>query len=48
MNKKINVGIYIDKKELETMKNVSKVDSNGPAVLACARKFIELEKAKKS
>ena len=45
--KKVNVGICMLKKELEEMKEASKVDSSGPAVLAMARKGLESEKAKK-
>lgn len=42
--KKINVGVAITKKELDEMKSASKVDSNGPSVLAMARKGLEVEK----
>lgn len=44
MSEKINVGIYIDEDELLEMKDLSKVDSNGPAVLAMARKGVESER----
>ena len=45
--KKINVGVYVPKKELEEMRDLSKVDLNGPAVLAMARKGVEAEKNRK-
>ena len=45
--KKINVGIYVPKKELDEMKELTKVDLNGPAVLAMARKGVEAEKNRK-
>lgn len=43
--KKVNVGIYIDRKELDEMKKISKVDASGPAVLACARKGVDASKS---
>lgn len=44
---KVNVGIYIKESELEEMKDLSKVDSNGPAILAMARKGVDAEKETK-
>lgn len=35
--KKIQVGVTVDEKELESFKALTKVDANGPAVLAMAR-----------
>ena len=46
--KKVNVGIYIPKKELKEMRTAARVDLNGPAVLAMARKGLEAEKAERS
>lgn len=45
--KKINVGIYIPKKELEEMRAAARVDLSGPAVLAMARKGLEAEKSER-
>lgn len=45
--KKINVGIYIPKKELEEMRAAARVDLSGPAVLAMARKGLEADKTER-
>lgn len=42
--KKINVGVTIDKSELDEMRAASRVDLNGPAILSMARKGLIAEK----
>lgn len=46
--KKINVGIYIPKKELEEMRAAARIDLSGPAVLAMARRGLEAEKKERA
>lgn len=45
--KKVNVGINLPKKELDEMMAAARIDLRGPAVLAMARKGLEVNKAER-